>query len=119
LDEVIEYLYKAMQRAIAGGVSRERIIFDPGIGFGKAFEHNLEILKNLREFKILGRPLLVGVSRKSFLGKILHVAVQGRIFGSVAACALAVKNGANMVRVHDVKALKQALTVLNTIEYYR
>ncbi|MDD4980585.1 MAG: dihydropteroate synthase [Candidatus Omnitrophica bacterium] len=115
LDEVIEYLDKAMHRAVAGGINREKIILDPGIGFGKAFTHNLEILKNLRELKILGRPLLAGVSRKSFLGKILNAEPGMRIFGSVSACILAAKNGANMVRVHDVKALKQALTVLNTI----
>ena len=115
LDEIIEYLDKAIKRAMEAGIDREKIIIDPGIGFGKTFTHNLEILKNLKEFKILGRPLLVGVSRKSFIGKILNVAPQERIFGTVSACALAVENGADMVRVHDIKAVKEALKVLNTI----
>ena len=115
IDEITEYLDKAISEAVAWGIDRERIIVDPGIGFGKALEHNLEILKRLREFKILGRPMLVGPSRKSFLGKILNAGPQERIFGTVSACVLAVKNGANVIRVHDVKAVKEAIKVLNTI----
>ncbi len=115
IDEITEYLDKVISRAVAWGMDRERIIVDPGIGFGKTLEHNLEILKRLREFKILGRPILVGPSRKSFLGKILNVGPQERIFGTVSACILAVKNGANVIRVHDVKAVKEAIKVLNTI----
>jgi len=115
LDEVIDYLDKAINRAVAGGIDRKKIIIDPGIGFGKNKEHNLKILKNLRELKILGRPILVGVSRKSFLGEILNAGPKERIFGTVSACSLAAGNGANMVRVHDVKPLKQVLSVLNTV----
>ncbi len=115
IDEITEYLDKAISEAVAWGIDRERIIVDPGIGFGKTLEHNLEILKRLREFKILGRPMLVGPSRKSFLGKILNAGPQERIFGTVSACVLAVKNGANVIRVHDVKAVKEAIKVLNTI----
>ena len=115
IDEITEYLDKAISEAVAWGIDRERIIVDPGIGFGKTLEHNLELLKRLREFKILGRPMLVGPSRKSFLGKILNAGPQERIFGTVAACVLAVKNGANVIRVHDVKAVKEAIKVLNTI----
>ncbi|MFH1128655.1 MAG: dihydropteroate synthase [Candidatus Omnitrophota bacterium] len=115
LDEVIDYLRDAINRAVAAGIDRKKIIIDPGIGFGKSMGHNLEILRNLKEFKILGRPILVGVSRKSFLGKILNAGPQERIFGTVSSSTLAVQNGANMVRVHDVKALKDALSVLNTI----
>ncbi len=115
IDEITEYLDKVISRAVAWGMDRERIIVDPGIGFGKTLEHNLEILKRLREFKILGRPILVSPSRKSFLGKILNVGPQERIFGTVSACILAVKNGANVIRVHDVKAVKEAIKVLNTI----
>jgi len=115
IDEIIEYLDRAISEAVAWGIDRERIIVDPGIGFGKTLEHNLEILKRLREFKILGRPMLVGPSRKSFLGKILNAGPQERIFGTVSACVLAVKNGANVIRVHDVKAVKEAIKVLNTI----
>ena len=115
IDEVTEYLDRAINRAVAWGVDREKIIVDPGIGFGKALEHNLEILNRLKEFKILGRPLLVGPSRKSFIGKILNAGPQERAFGTVSACILAAKNGANMVRVHDVLAVKQAIKVLNAI----
>ncbi len=115
VGEIIEYLDKAINSALEAGINRERIIVDPGIGFGKTLAHNLEILKNLREFKILGRPILVGPSRKSFIGKILNVGPQERIFGSISSCVLAAKNGANIVRVHDVKAVKQALKVLDTI----
>ncbi len=115
IDEIIEYLDKALSEAVAWGIDRERIIVDPGIGFGKTLEHNLEILKRLKEFKVLGRPILVGPSRKSFIGKILNVGPQERIFGTLSACVLAVKNGTNIIRVHDVKEVKQALRVAGAI----
>ncbi len=111
IDEIIEYLQRAIKRAEEQGIDREKIIVDPGIGFGKTLTHNLEILKNLREFRVLGRPILVGPSRKSFIGKILNVEPQKRIFGSVASCVSAVNNGAHIVRVHDVKEVKQAIMV--------
>jgi len=111
IDEIIEYLDKAINAAIGRGIDREKIIVDPGIGFGKALGHNLEILKNLRELKILGRPILAGPSRKSFIGKILNLGPRERIFGSVSSCVLAAENGANLVRVHDVLEVKQALKV--------
>jgi dihydropteroate synthase len=115
IDEIIEYLDKAINRAVQVGISREKIIIDPGIGFGKTLEHNLKILKYLKEFKILGRPILVGPSRKSFLGKILNVGPDKRLFGTLSSCILAVKNGANLVRVHDVREVKEALTVTDVI----
>jgi dihydropteroate synthase len=115
IDETIEYLDKAKARAICGGIDANKIIIDPGIGFGKTCEHNLEILKRLNEFKIIGSPILVGPSRKSFIGKILNAQPQERIFGTVSACVLAAKNGANIFRVHDVKAVKQSLRVLDAI----
>jgi dihydropteroate synthase len=114
IDEIIGYLSKAINAAVCSGVDKEKIIVDPGIGFGKTVEHNLEILKRLGEFKVLGRPIMVGTSRKSFIGKILNAAPQERIFGTVSSCVLAVKNGAKLVRVHDVKEVKQALKVLDT-----
>ena len=116
IDELIDYLDKAIIRAKACGIDKEKIIIDPGIGFGKRAEHNLEILKRLQEFKVLGKPILVGTSRKSFIGKILNVSHKQRIFGTVSSCVLAAKFGANIVRVHDVKEVKQALTVLERIE---
>lgn len=115
IDEIIEYLYKAIERAVSAGIDKDKIIVDPGIGFGKTAEHNLEILKRLKDFKVLGRPILVGPSRKSFIGKILNVQPQERIFGTISSCVLAVKNGANLVRVHDVKPVYEALKVTNAI----
>lgn len=115
IDEIIEYLDKSIERAVEAGIEREKIIIDPGIGFGKTLEHNLEILKRLRELKVLGRPILVGPSRKSFIGKILDVGSQERLFGTISAVVLAVQNGANIVRVHDVKEVKQALKITEAI----
>ena len=115
IDEILEYLDKAIKRAIYAGIDREKIIVDPGIGFGKTVGHNLEILKNLKEFKVLGRPVLVGPSRKSFIGKILNVGPAERIFGTVSSCVLAAKNGAHILRVHDVKEVRQALKILDSL----
>ncbi|MBM3246162.1 MAG: dihydropteroate synthase [Candidatus Omnitrophica bacterium] len=115
IDEIIEYLDKAIAIAAGAGIDREKIIVDPGIGFGKALRHNLEILKELRQLKVLGRPILVGPSRKSFIGKILNLEPQERVFGSVSSCVLAAENGADMVRVHDVKAVKQALKIIDRV----
>jgi len=115
IDEVIEYLSEAIKRAQDSGIDKDKIIIDPGIGFGKTPEHNLEILRRLKEFKILGRPILVGTSRKSFIGKILNAREQERIFGTVSSCVVACGNGANIVRVHDVRAVKQALLIKDSI----
>jgi dihydropteroate synthase len=115
IDEIIAYLSCAIQRAEEYGVDKDKVIIDPGIGFGKTLEQNLEILKKLREFKVLGRPILVGPSRKSFIGKILNLAPQERISGTLSACVLAARNGANMVRVHDVKEVHQALRIAGAI----
>ena len=116
IDEVMEYLNKAINTASSRGIDRQKIIIDPGIGFGKTIAHNLEILKGLKEFKVLGRPVMIGVSRKSFIGKILNAAPQERLNGTVACCCLAAQNGANILRVHDVKAIKQALKVTGAVK---
>lgn len=108
-DEMISYFNNSISRADCLGVNKKRIIIDPGIGFGKALRHNLEIIKNLKELKILGYPLLIGPSRKSFIGKILNAGIDERLAGTIAACVLSFKNGANFLRVHDVKQVKQAL----------
>lgn len=119
IDEILKYLEEALLRSADAGISRERIIIDPGLGFGKTAEHNLEILKNLKDFKVLGRPILAGPSRKSFIGKILHSGPGERVFGTVAACVLAADNGAKIVRVHDVKEIRQAFRVWQTIKQVR
>jgi dihydropteroate synthase len=115
IDEILEYLKAALKRAADAGIKNEKMIIDPGIGFGKTAEHNLEIIRNLRDFKVLGRPILAGPSRKSFIGKVLNTPPGDRVFGTVSACILAANNGAKIVRVHDVKQVKQALKVSETI----
>lgn len=108
VGEITGFLAKAIELAIAGGVHRDRIIVDPGIGFGKTVEHNLEILRKLGEFHRLGRPVLVGTSRKSFIGRILGLEVaKERIWGTAATVALTVAAGAHIVRVHDVAQMRQ------------
>ncbi len=115
IEEVISKLSQLVGRAEEKGVKRGNIIIDPGMGFGKTLEHNLEILNNLSRFKVLGKPILVGPSRKSFIGAILGVAPQERIFGTAASVALAIRNGADIIRVHDVKEIKQVAEVADAI----
>jgi len=103
IGEIRGYLKQSIKIAQEAGIEKEKITIDPGIGFGKRLEDNLNILKNLKKISILGCPILIGCSRKSFIGKILDLPVEERLEGSLAALAVAVMNGANIVRVHDVK----------------
>jgi len=115
-NEIIEKLRQLVRDAEAAGIKRENIIVDPGIGFGKTFEHNLEILENLSRLKVLGRPILVGTSRKSFIGNVLDGAdPQQRVFGTAASVAIAIKNGADIIRVHDVRAMRDVARVTDAI----
>ena len=91
---------------MSSGIAAESIAIDPGIGFGKNAIGNLEILRRLEDFSVLGRPILVGTSRKSFIGSILNREVGDRIFGTAATNALALANGASLIRVHDVKEMR-------------
>jgi dihydropteroate synthase len=115
-DDIISYLSQAIKRAVDNGIAEDKIIVDPGIGFGKTLEQNLQILNRLGEFKILGKPILLGLSRKRFIGKILNAPVSGRIFGTISACVIAAKGGAHILRVHDVKETKQALKIFDRIK---
>ena len=115
--EVITYLRDRVLRACDAGIGAENILIDPGIGFGKKLSHNLALLRNLDEFKTLGFPMIVGTSRKGFIGKITGAAAEGRIAGTIASCVLAVEHGAHIVRVHDVKHIKQALQVTRAVLY--
>ncbi|MCM8770644.1 MAG: dihydropteroate synthase [Candidatus Omnitrophica bacterium] len=115
IDEIIEYLERSVNIGLDAGIKKEKIIIDPGIGFGKTVEHNLEILARLSEFRSLGFPLLIGASRKSFIGKLTNKPVQERLFPSIACAVLAAINGANIVRVHDIKETREALKVLDAI----
>lgn len=114
--EVSTYLAERAQAATQAGIARDRIVVDPGFGFGKNAEHNLTLLRELRRFETLGLPLLVGLSRKAVLGKITGRSAPERDAASVAAALLAVQRGAAIVRVHDVAATRDALRVLNAVE---
>ncbi len=115
IGEISQFLEDAAQTAIKAGVSKDKIIIDPGIGFGKSVEGNFVIMKNLDRFLGLGYSLLVGASRKSFIGKTLKLDVDRRLEGSLAATCYAVLNGADIVRVHDVAETKKALTIIEKI----
>lgn len=100
--DILEYFRERIATALKSGIKKEHIILDPGIGFGKTQQDNIEIIKNIREFKTLGFPVLIGASRKSFIGNITGKPPDKRIFGSAAAAAVSVINGADILRVHDV-----------------
>jgi dihydropteroate synthase len=109
LGEVGAFLGERMRLAEAAGIPRERIIVDPGIGFGKTFEDNLVILRRQEVFHALGRPVLLGFSRKAFLGRILGLPPEERLEGTIAAAVLSVDRGAHILRVHDVGPLARAV----------
>ncbi|MFH2137566.1 MAG: dihydropteroate synthase [Candidatus Omnitrophota bacterium] len=115
IDDICKFFVEAKKRALSFGIEPERMAIDPGIGFGKTIEHNLQIIKFLSQFKVLGVPLLIGTSRKSFIGKILDVPVEERDFGTAASVAISVINGANIIRVHDVKKMKQVVKLSEEI----
>lgn len=115
IGEITGYLKESIGMAQDAGIAKEKIIIDPGIGFGKRVQDNLNILKNLQEFSILGCPIMIGCSRKSFIGRILNLPTEERLEGSLAALTVAVINGANMVRVHDVKESKRVVELVDAI----
>ena len=115
IGEIRSYLSAAVKKAEKAGVLPERIIIDPGIGFGKTLRHNLDILKNLDQFKELGKVILVGASRKSFIGELTGKDVKDRTFGTIAASVFAIMKGAGILRVHDVDAMRDAVSVTRSI----
>ena len=115
LSEIALFLRQQAARALDAGVSEDAIIVDPGIGFGKTVEHNLEILRRLDELKSLGFPILIGTSRKSVIGKVLDVPVEQRLFGTLATVAWSVQQGAKIVRVHDVREAAHVITMCDAI----
>ncbi|MCF8197186.1 MAG: dihydropteroate synthase [Sulfuritalea sp.] len=116
--EVVEYLAERVAAAEAAGIALNRIAVDPGFGFGKTLEHNIELMRRLGELVVPGLPLLIGLSRKSMLGLITGRPPQERIHAGIAAHVLAVERGARIVRVHDVAATRDALAVLQAVEDY-
>lgn len=116
IPEIIAFLGDARDRALEAGIARHMIILDPGIGFGKNFDHNLEIIRDLAHFRALGQPILLGSSRKAFLGHILDREPQERDIGTMATIAVGVMNGANIVRVHNVKMAFDTIHVVDAIK---
>jgi dihydropteroate synthase len=113
--EVKAFLAERLEAALVAGVAEERVWLDPGIGFGKTAEHNLELLRRLAELGELGRPLVIGTSRKSFIGKFDGSEATERLGGTIASSVLAAAEGAEVLRVHDVAELSQALAVATAI----
>ncbi len=111
VGEVVAFLRERVDAATAAGIERERIVVDPGIGFGKTVEHNLELLARLGELSVLGLPILVGTSRKSFLGALTGRRESDRLAATIATNVIALLHGASVFRVHDVAAVRDALAV--------
>ncbi len=115
ISEISDYFKKGLEIANNAGILNDRIIIDPGFGFGKSVKDNLEILKRLRELKSLGYPILIGTSRKSTIGKILNLPIEDRMEGTAATAAVAIQNGANVLRVHDVLKIKRVAKMTDAI----
>ena len=115
MGEIISYLREGIKMAEEAGISSDKIIIDPGIGFGKTTEHNLRIIKRLPELKSLGKPILIGASRKSFIGDVLKLPVSERLEGSLAIGSLSVFQGANIIRTHDVKETRRVVDLIRAV----
>src|SRR5215210_2084143 len=111
VSEVKAFLEERLAAAVAAGIPEERVHLDPGIGFGKTVEHNLELLRRLDEIAAIGRPVVLGTSRKSFIGRITGRSVDARVHGTVATCVLGYERGARVFRVHDVAPVRDGLAV--------
>jgi dihydropteroate synthase len=120
LPEVMDSLRESIRFAVECGVPGDKIIIDPGIGFGKTYEHNLEIIHNLQWLTLMEKPVLIGPSRKAFIGKVLGDAPpQERLEGTAAAVSISIMNGANIIRVHDVKEMAKVAKVTDAIKRMR
>jgi len=117
MGEILEFFRERMAYAASQGIQRDQMILDPGIGFGKSLEqhHNLIILKHLSRFKILDQPLLIGTSRKAFIGQVLDLPLEEREEGTMATLAVAIRNGANIVRVHEVERTRRVVRMVDAI----
>jgi dihydropteroate synthase len=116
IQEILDFLRDAIERAVKAGIRKDLIIIDPGIGFGKTFHHNLETIKELRQFSSLERPILLGTSRKAFIGHILQNEPDERDTGTMATVSAGVLNGAHIVRVHDVKRTLETVKIIDAIK---
>jgi len=118
IGEIAEFLEERVDFCLKRGIKKEQIMIDPGIGFGKRVEDNLRIINRLDEFKFLNLPVFLGISRKSFIGKILHTKVEERLTGTLAALIIAILKGANILRVHDVKEAVEAIKIVEAIKRF-
>lgn len=119
IDDILEFFKQRVNCCKKSGINNSRLVLDPGFGFGKTIAHNYEILAKFAEFKALGLPLLAGISRKSMIGSVLNRDVSERLSGSLAAAIVAIQQGANIIRVHDVQESVDVLKILKTIEQYK
>ena len=119
LDEVNAYLQARVEVCEGAGIARERLVLDPGFGFGKSLEHNLQLFARLSDLRPQGLPVLVGVSRKSMIGQVLDRPVDQRLYGSLALAALAVDAGAGIIRVHDVAATRDVVAMAQAVRQAR
>lgn len=120
MPEIMDSLRESIRFAIESGVPEDKIIIDPGIGFGKTYEHNLEIINSLQSLSLMEKPILIGLSRKAFIGKVLgDVPPQERLEGTAAAVSISIMNGANIIRVHDVKEMAKVAKVADAIKRMR
>lgn len=119
ISEICDFFMARIKKATEAGISRNRIAIDPGIGFGKTLEHNLSLIHHLDEFLSLGLPVMLGPSRKSFIGRLLDQPVSERLEGTAAAVAISVFQGANILRVHDVHEMKRVVHVSEAIRRHR
>lgn len=116
IEQISSYLSESIAVAEREGIDPDKIVVDPGIGFGKTVEHNLTILRELRQFKLLGKPVLVGTSRKSFIGELTGKEVSDRTFGTAASIAAAIMNGVSIVRVHDIAQMRDVTRIVDAIK---
>ena len=117
VSDIISELDESINQAINGGLMPGRIIIDPGIGFGKDMQQNLTLIKRLKDFKTLGKPILMGASRKDFIGKVLDAGVTDRMEGTMAVTAMSIMNGADIIRVHDVKENVRVARMTDAVVY--
>jgi len=115
MQDIIRYLKDSIDLGISAGISADMIIVDPGLGFGKEVSHNLTILRDLRRLEVLAKPIMIGASRKSFIGRVLDLPLEERLIGSLAAAAIAIFNGANIIRTHDVEETRQVARMVDAI----
>lgn len=119
IDDILEFFRQRIYCCEQSGINKERLVLDPGFGFGKTLAHNYEVLAQLSQFNVLGLPVLAGISRKSMIGNLLNREVDKRLAGSLTAAIVAIQQGANIIRVHDVQESVDAINILKAVAQYK